>query len=249
MVLAATAPGGAPWRTCPPAGSSSSPPTASSRSTSPGPLEVLHAAGRVVPRRLPDRGRRDRRDRARCAARAASRSCPTSRWPTSAATSTRCSSPGARARGPAAEDLAVVAAVRRAAGRSRRVALGLHRAPSCSPPPGCSTAAGRRPTGPRAGPWPSATPRVEVDPDPIFVRDGDVWTSAGVTAGLDLALALVEEDLGRRVALEVARWLVRLPPAPGRPVAVLRAARRPRPPSAGRCATCRPGWPSTSTRT
>jgi transcriptional regulator GlxA family with amidase domain len=40
------------------------------------------------------------------------------------------------------------------------------------------------------------------------VRDGAVWTSAGVTAGIDLALALVEEDLGRAVALAVARYLV-----------------------------------------
>jgi transcriptional regulator GlxA family with amidase domain len=51
-------------------------------------------------------------------------------------------------------------------------------------------------------------PEVEVDPEAIFVRDGDVWTSAGVTAGMDLALALVEEDLGRDVALGVARRLV-----------------------------------------
>jgi transcriptional regulator GlxA family with amidase domain len=51
-------------------------------------------------------------------------------------------------------------------------------------------------------------PAVEVDPDPIFVRDGNVWTSAGVTAGMDLALALVEDDLGRDVALAVARRLV-----------------------------------------
>ncbi|MEV5976303.1 GlxA family transcriptional regulator [Streptomyces sp. NPDC052114] len=51
-------------------------------------------------------------------------------------------------------------------------------------------------------------PGVEVDPDPIFVRDGPVATSAGVTAGIDLALALVEEDLGREVALTVARYLV-----------------------------------------
>jgi transcriptional regulator GlxA family with amidase domain len=51
-------------------------------------------------------------------------------------------------------------------------------------------------------------PRVQVDSDAIYVRDGDVWSSAGVTAGMDLALALVEEDLGREVALEVARWLV-----------------------------------------
>jgi transcriptional regulator GlxA family with amidase domain len=51
-------------------------------------------------------------------------------------------------------------------------------------------------------------PAVRVEPDPIFVRDGRVWTSAGVTAGMDNALALVEEDLGRDVALAVARYLV-----------------------------------------
>jgi transcriptional regulator GlxA family with amidase domain len=58
-------------------------------------------------------------------------------------------------------------------------------------------------------------PAVTVEPDPIFVRDGNVTTSAGVTAGMDLALALVEEDLGRRVALEVARWLVLFVKRPG----------------------------------
>ncbi|MFJ2609010.1 GlxA family transcriptional regulator [Streptomyces sp. NPDC091279] len=51
-------------------------------------------------------------------------------------------------------------------------------------------------------------PAVEVDPDPIYVRDGHVATSAGVTSGIDLALALVEEDLGRQLALTVARHLV-----------------------------------------
>ncbi|MGW4164483.1 GlxA family transcriptional regulator [Streptomyces sp. NPDC004788] len=51
-------------------------------------------------------------------------------------------------------------------------------------------------------------PAVTVDPEPIFVRDGRLATSAGVTAGIDLALALVEEDLGRDVALTVARHLV-----------------------------------------
>jgi transcriptional regulator GlxA family with amidase domain len=59
-------------------------------------------------------------------------------------------------------------------------------------------------------------PDVVVDPDdPIYVRDGAVWTSAGVTAGMDLALALVEEDLGAEVALEVARWLVVFLKRPG----------------------------------
>ena len=51
--------------------------------------------------------------------------------------------------------------------------------------------------------------------DPIFVRDGDVYTSAGVTAGMDLALALVEEDLGAEFALEVARWHVMFVKRPG----------------------------------
>ncbi|MFE0170746.1 GlxA family transcriptional regulator [Streptomyces sp. NPDC059002] len=51
-------------------------------------------------------------------------------------------------------------------------------------------------------------PGIEVDPDPIYVRDGHVATSAGVTAGIDLALALVEEDHGREVALTIARYLV-----------------------------------------
>lgn len=51
-------------------------------------------------------------------------------------------------------------------------------------------------------------PDVHVDPEPIFVMDGSVVTSAGVTAGIDLALALLEEDLGRDVALRVARELV-----------------------------------------
>jgi transcriptional regulator GlxA family with amidase domain len=51
-------------------------------------------------------------------------------------------------------------------------------------------------------------PRADVDPNPIFIRDGNVYTSAGVTAGMDLALALVEEDHGSRLALQVARNLV-----------------------------------------
>jgi transcriptional regulator GlxA family with amidase domain len=51
-------------------------------------------------------------------------------------------------------------------------------------------------------------PEVQVDPEPIYIRDGNIVTSAGVTAGIDLALALVEEDLGRDAALAVARYLV-----------------------------------------
>ena len=58
-------------------------------------------------------------------------------------------------------------------------------------------------------------PRVRVEPDRIFVRDGRTYTSAGVTAGMDLALALVEEDHGREVALAVARELVLFVRRPG----------------------------------
>lgn len=60
-----------------------------------------------------------------------------------------------------------------------------------------------------------AHPLVDVDPEPIFLRDGRVWTSAGVTAGIDLALALVEEDLDREAALLIARHLVMFLRRPG----------------------------------
>ncbi len=60
-----------------------------------------------------------------------------------------------------------------------------------------------------------AYPSVIVEPDPIFVADGPIRTSAGVTAGMDLALAMVEEDLGPERALEVARNLVLFVRRPG----------------------------------
>lgn len=58
-------------------------------------------------------------------------------------------------------------------------------------------------------------PGIDVDPDALFVRDGNIYTSAGVTAGMDLALALVEEDLGHRLALSVARHMVLFLKRPG----------------------------------
>lgn len=78
-----------------------------------------------------------------------------------------------------------------------------------------------------------AHPSVTVERDPIFVRDGDVYTSAGVTAGIDLALALVEDDLGAGAARDVARSLVLFVRRPGgqaqfsEPLAGAVAARRP----------------------
>jgi transcriptional regulator GlxA family with amidase domain len=61
----------------------------------------------------------------------------------------------------------------------------------------------------------SAYPSISVEADPIFVRDGNVWTSAGVTAGMDLALALVDDDHGPDIALETARALVMYVQRPG----------------------------------
>ena len=58
-------------------------------------------------------------------------------------------------------------------------------------------------------------PSLRVDPDPIYIQDGKYWTSAGVTAGIDLALALVDRDLGVEVAQTVARWLVMFLHRPG----------------------------------
>lgn len=58
-------------------------------------------------------------------------------------------------------------------------------------------------------------PHVRVDAEPIYIRDGNVYTSAGVTAGMDLALAMVEEDHGTDVALQIARELVLFLRRPG----------------------------------
>ena len=51
-------------------------------------------------------------------------------------------------------------------------------------------------------------PAVNVEIDPIYIKDGNVWTSAGITAGIDMALAIIEEDLGKPAAIEMARSLV-----------------------------------------
>ena len=74
-------------------------------------------------------------------------------------------------------------------------------------------------------------PRLTVDADPIYTHDGCVWTSAGVTTGIDLALAMVEADYGSEIAQTVARWLVMFLHRPGgqtqfaAPVWIPRAAR------------------------
>ncbi len=54
----------------------------------------------------------------------------------------------------------------------------------------------------------SAYPKVKLEPDKIFVQDGEIWSSAGISAGIDLALALVAEDFGEEVSQQTARQLV-----------------------------------------
>ncbi|MFD3657829.1 GlxA family transcriptional regulator [Streptomyces sp. NPDC058620] len=104
-------------------------------------------------------------------------------------------------------DPAVVSRVEQLAGRARRVTsvcVGAH----------ILAAAGLL-DGKRATThWSTAQqlaadhPLVEVDADPIFIREGDVWTGAGISACLDLSLALIADDLGEAIALRVARQLV-----------------------------------------
>jgi len=60
-----------------------------------------------------------------------------------------------------------------------------------------------------------AYPEVQVEKDPIYIRDGHIWTSAGVTAGIDMALAMVAADHGRQAALSLARSLVAYMIRPG----------------------------------
>ena len=122
--------------------------------------------------------------------------------------------PGGRGSEQAANDEALLAWIRRTAPRCRRVAT------VCS---GAFLGAaagllqGRRVTThwARARQLAETHPGLTVDPDPIYIRDGKYWSSAGVTAGIDLALALVQEDLGVEVAQTVARWLVMFLHRPG----------------------------------
>ncbi len=114
----------------------------------------------------------------------------------------------------AAEDAELVDWVRRAAGAADRVAT------VCSGTFLAGAAGlldGRRVTThwARADQLAERHPTAVVAPDPLYVADGDLWTSAGVTAGIDLALALVEADHGADVAQTIARWLVMFLRRPG----------------------------------
>lgn len=107
----------------------------------------------------------------------------------------------------AVQSKALLAFLRAAAGRARRVTS------VCSGAFLLAAAGlleGRRATThwQRAALLQRLYPRVLVDADRIFLRDGSVWTSAGITAGVDLALAMIEEDLGFAAARDTARQLV-----------------------------------------
>ena len=174
--------------------------------------------------RVRGRGRRARRRADRDRARA-TRSPRPERSRTSAARSTRCIVAGGAGARHAAHDDVV----------ARRARLAARRAASrrSAPARSCSRAAGPARRPPRDDPLglvrrprSAATRRSTVEPRPDLRRRRRRRTSAGVTAGMDLALALVEEDLGPRVALDVARVARDVRQAPRRPVAVQRPARR-----------------------
>ncbi|MDE2485970.1 MAG: GlxA family transcriptional regulator [Alphaproteobacteria bacterium] len=107
----------------------------------------------------------------------------------------------------AAADPGLVDWVRRAAFRARRVSS------VCSGAYVLAAAGlldGRRATThwSRSDHFARRFPKVRLEPDRIFIREGEVWTSAGITAGIDLALALIEDDLGAEVARRTAQTLV-----------------------------------------
>lgn len=118
---------------------------------------------------------------------------------------------GARA---ACEDAVTVQWIARAAGRARRTASVCTGAFLLAQ---AGLLDGRRATTHWhfAGELARRYPAVRVDPEPIFLCDGGVWTSAGVSAGMDLSLALVEQDLDRDAALAIARHLVLFLRRPG----------------------------------
>ena len=89
-------------------------------------------------------------------------------------------------------------------------------------------------------------PDIHVDADRIYVHDGNVWTSAGVTSGIDLALALVAHDHGHRPRTGDLPLAHRLPAATRRPEPVQHAAAAPRHLSVNPCASCRYGSRNTS---
>lgn len=112
--------------------------------------------------------------------------------------------PGARAAEPSSETLQMI---RDAAASARRVASVCTGAFLLA---AAGLLDGRRVTTHwrRAAALARLHPEIRVEPDRIFVRDGNIWTSAGITAGIDLALALIADDLGEAAAKQTAQQLI-----------------------------------------
>lgn len=122
--------------------------------------------------------------------------------------------PGGIGAQTAADDAGVVAAIRALGDRAERIVT------VCSgtfPAAAAELLDGKRVSThwARAGALRRRFPTLDVDTDPIYIRDGEVWSSAGVTAGIDLALAIVEHDHDPDVAQTIARWLVMFLRRPG----------------------------------
>jgi transcriptional regulator GlxA family with amidase domain len=183
-----------------------------------GPLEVFAGAQRLIERA----GRRERGyritvcslDGAPLSTSGGMRVVPESRLADAPAPIDTLIVPGGTGSAPASADERLLTWIRTVAPRTRRVAS------VCTGAFVLAAAGlldGRRATTH----WASAArlaeryPAVEVDPDPIYLRDGRIWTSAGVTAGMDLALAMIEQDLDREAALTIARHLVLFLRRPG----------------------------------
>lgn len=121
---------------------------------------------------------------------------------------------GGNGTGDAMRDAALVRAIKQAPARARRVASVCSGAFLLAQ---AGLLAGKRATTHwrRAAQLAHMFPGVRVEADCIHIKDGDVWTSAGVTAGIDLALAMIAEDLGEDIAANVAREMVVYAKRPG----------------------------------
>ncbi len=158
---------------------------------------------------------------------AAWRSCPSAALEASPAELDTLIVPGGSGHRRAADDEELVRWIARTAPHRQAHGLGLHRRLPAGRAPDCSTGAARPPTGPSRRSSREPTRRSRSTPTRSSSATATIWTSAGVTAGMDLALALVEEDHDRELALTIARHLVLFLRRPGKPVAVQRDAQLP----------------------
>jgi len=94
----------------------------------------------------------------------------------------------------------------------------------CWPKPACSMVAAPLRIGSATKHFVSAYPKIKLEADQIYVRDDNIWTSAGISAGIDLALAMVADDYGDEIAQKNRAAARAVPPPLGRAVAIFIAA-------------------------